>query len=446
MWVRPIHSPFDGQLSLARRGRVRSGSVSKGIRQILRGALPLAALEAVSLLLALITLPYLMRVLAPAAFGQYAFGVAACGVLTMLVDYGFNQLGPKVVAREDEGNGGGRNAVFWAIQSAKLVIALLALPGLWIAASLLKVADEYGGILPAFTLTAASALLFPQWFLQGLLRLRTLAFALALARCISALATILLVRSPQQAPLAVALQVGTGALAGILALADGRYRRAIAWSRPRLADSRHWLREARGLFVSTLAIGTYSTAVPLLVGTLTNPTTLGLFSAGDKLRAAVQALLVPVGTAAFPRFARWFHEDRARGLAAARRLLVLQITLALVAATVICLSAKPAILLVVGPLFLPAVPVAQILSACIVCTAISNTLGVQIMLPLNMERQFTRILAASALFGLTVTIWWSSAWEEIGAASGVLATEIMVAGTMAWTLQRRGVKLVQSRA
>lgn len=420
--------------------------MTRGIWHILNGALPLTALEAVSLLLALVTVPYLMRVLGPAAFGQYAFGVAACGVLTLVVDYGFNQLGPKVVAREGEGNSGRRNAVFWQIQSAKLAVALLALPALWIAASLLKVTDEYGGMLPSIALAAASTLLFPQWFLHGLLRMRTCAFALALARSFSALTTILLVCSPEQVPFAVALQAGTGALAGIVALFDGRYRRAIAWSRPRWVVSRHWLREARGLFVSTLAIGTYSTAIPLLVGSLTNPTTLGIFSAGDKFRAAVQALLAPVGTAAFPRFALWIHEDRVRGLAAARRLLLLQVALALVVAAAIWFGARAAILLVVGPSFLPAVPVAQILSLCVVCTAISNTLGIQVMLPLDMERQFTRILAASALFGLVVTVWWSAAWQEIGAASAVLATEVMVAGTMAWTLRRRGVRLTPNRA
>jgi O-antigen/teichoic acid export membrane protein len=440
----PIHSRLDGQRSLASPDRVQSAFVSKGIRHILRGALPLAGLEVVGLLLALVTLPYLMRVLGPSGFGQYAFGVAACSVLTMLIDYGFNQLGPKAVARqtglEDKG-GGGLGALFWAIQSARLVVALLALPALWLVAVLVRATDEYSDVLPVFALAALSALLFPQWFLQGALRLRTLASALAAARCVSALATILLVHAPTHAPLAVALFAGTGSFAGILALADRQYRRSISWSQPRWADSRRWLREGRGLFGSTLAVATYSTGAPLVIGLMTNPAVLGLFSAGDKLRVAVQALLAAVGTSAFPRFARWIHVDRARGLAEARRLLMLQLALALIAVVVICVGAEPAIRLAVGPSFLAAVPVAQVLSLCIVCTAISNTLGIQVMLPLDMERSFTRILVASALFGLLATAWWSMAWQETGAAAAVLATEALVAGAMAYALRCRGVRL-----
>jgi hypothetical protein len=58
-----------------------------------------------------------------------------------------------------------------------------------------------------------------------------------------------------------------------------------------------------------------------------------------------------------------------------------------------------------------------------------------------MERSFTRILVASALFGLLATAWWSMAWQETGAAAAVLATEALVAGAMAYALRCRGVRL-----
>lgn len=412
--------------------------MSRGLRQILRGALPLAAVEALGLMLALVVLPYLMRVLGPAAFGHYAFGVAACGVLTMVVDYGFNQLGPKLVARADDVDQH-RAVLFWSIQSARLLAAGVALPSLWLAAALFGVTDVYGEVLPVLALAALSALLFPQWFLQGSLRLRTLALSLALARCIVALGTVALVQAPQQAPLAVALQACTGALAGILALGDGRYRRSIPWRRPQWTESRRWLREGRSLFGSALAVATYSTAVPLVIGALTNPTTLGLFSVGDKLRAAVQALLAVVGVAAYPRFARWVHDDPVRALAAARHFLMLQVALALIAVGIVFFGAEAAIQLAGGPSFLPAVPVAQVLSLCIVCTAISNTLGMQVMLPLDMECSFTRILTLSALFGLGATAWWSVRWHELGAATALLATEALVAAAMGYVLWRRGI-------
>jgi PST family polysaccharide transporter len=172
---------------------------------------------------------------------------------------------------------------------------------------------------------------------------------------------------------------------------------------------------------------------------VTSPTTLGLFTAGDRIRAAVQSLLAPIGTAAFPHFSRWMQEDRARGLRAAIRMLGLQMGLALLAYVTIASLSKPVILLLVGESFLDAVPVAQVLGLCIVCTAISNTLGMQVMLALDMERAFTRILTVCAAFGLALTASVAPGWHQLGAAAAVLTTEALVAGLMALVLWRRGV-------
>jgi polysaccharide transporter, PST family len=188
-----------------------------------------------------------------------------------------------------------------------------------------------------------------------------------------------------------------------------------------------------------VAITSYTTAVPLLIGALTSPTTLGLFSAGDRIRAAVQSLLAPIGTAAFPHFSRWMQEDKMRGLGAARRMLGAQVGLALLAYAAIALLSRPVILLLVGESFLDAVPVAQVLGLCIVCTAISNTLGMQVMLALDMDRAFTRVLTVCAVFGLALTAIMAHEWHELGAASAVLTTEALVAGLMALVLWRHGV-------
>lgn len=66
---------------------------------IVRGAVALTLVKGLALLLALLTIPHLMRVLGTEGFGQFAFGVAACILLSMITDHGFNQLGPKLVAR-----------------------------------------------------------------------------------------------------------------------------------------------------------------------------------------------------------------------------------------------------------------------------------------------------------------------------------------------------------
>lgn len=406
------------------------------LRSILRGAAPLAVLELLSLLLALITLPYLMRVLGPTEFGRYAFGVAAGGVLGILVDWGFNQAGPRAVARAEAGT---HARVFWTVQFARLQPVLVALPLLVLLAWLLGLLPAYGAVLLPALAAVLSALLFPQWFLQGLQRYRTVAMSMALARTAAAAATLALVNTADQAALAVWLQTGAGAVAGLLALADPAYRAAARFVRPRVKDCAHELRQATPLFLSTVAVSVYTICVPIIIGVLAAPAAVGYYSAGDKVRAAVQSLLAPIGVAAFPQFSRQMHGHRAEGLRAARRLLTLQVLLGLAASAAILVLAEPVIRRFVGEQFLPAVPAAQLLGLCIVAVGVSNTLGMQIMLPLEMERTFAAILGACAALGLLATALCCLWWQATGAAAAVLGTEVLVALAMAVTLRRRNI-------
>lgn len=405
---------------------------------ILRGALALTVVEGLGLVLAIVTLPHLMRTLGPDGFGKFAFGIAACALVSMVVDHGFNQLGPKLVARLPE-SGLDRARLFWSVQVAKAQLGLMAMAGVLVLAWTVGLDTTYGGVLTVAGLGALASLSFPQWFLQGSLRLRTLAKAQSLARILVAAAQLTFVQSPGDILLAVVLQAGLGVAAGILALSDESYRTAIKWQRTGIAQGWSLLRQANGLFLSNLAVSSYTTAVPLVVGALTSPTTLGLFSAGDKIRAAVQSLLTPLGTAAFPYFSLWMKEDRTRGLCAARRILAVQLGAALLGCGAIALGAEPVILLLVGETFIDAVPVAQLLGLCIVCTAISNTLGMQVMLALDMERTFVAILTGCAAIGIGMTALFAMRWQQMGAAFAVLSTEALVAGIMALVLWHGGV-------
>lgn len=411
-----------------------------GLRSLFRGVVSLTALELLTLLLSLLLLPFLMRVLGPAGFGHYAFGVAVGGALTMLVDFGFNQVGPKEVARAAV-MGNERARIYWAVQLAKCQIALFATPALALLAWGLGLFDPYGSVLVAGTLGALAALATPSWFLQGLQLYRTLAFSLSLARLVSAALTLVFVRTPADAALAVCLQIAATPVAGLLAISDRRVRDAAGFQQPSLADSHRWLRAGRLMFLSTAAMSAYTTCVPLVLGLLTSPTVVGMFSAADKARIAGLTLLQPLTAATYPKFSRWLHEDPASGLDAARRVMWVQVAAALFGSVAIALLAEPAILWLVGVQFLPAVPTAQILGAGLVFTALTNALGVQVMIPLNMERAFTAILGAAAGCGLVAAWILCPIWLDRGAAVAVLGTEMLIVLLMALYLRHRGVSI-----
>ncbi len=403
---------------------------------ILRSAFPLAAVELGSLGLAFITLPLLIRVLGPAAFGQYVLGVAAALTLVAVIDYGFNQLGPKDVARAVD-NASARAAVFWPIQRARALLAAVAIPVAALLAWMLNLHLDYGPVLLAAALAALSALAFPQWFLQGAQYNRTLAGSVAMGRAITAGATLAFVRQPSDAVLAVALQALTGLWAGLFALREPGYRASVRCWKEQGAGPLHYLKRAWPLFMACAAVTLYTSAVPLLLGVFSTTAVVAQFGLADRIRGAVQTLLVPVGIVAFPRFSVWLRDDPVQGLAAARRMLVLQATLGAGAAVLIALLAAPVIRVFAGDAFLDAEPVAQILGLCILFNGISNTLGMQVMLPLGCVRAFAWVFMATAAFALLAISWGCRTGGASGAATALVIAEALAALLMATYLLRR---------
>lgn len=410
--------------------------MSGRLAQALRGVAALTAQEALSLALALLLMPYLMRVLGPAEFGRYAVGVATAGVLVMVVDFGFDRLGPMAVARAAAAD---RGRVFWEIQAAKGLLAVAALPLFALAAWASGLAQRYGDVLWAAGLGALGSLVLAPWFLLGLQRHRTQARSLATARLACACATLLAVHTPADAALAVWLQVAVLPAAGALSWLDGEVRRAAAWHAPAWRDVHRLLREGALLFASTAAIAMYTTCVPLVLGALSTPLAVGLFSAADKARIAGQVLLQPITSAALPRLAHWMQQHPADGLAAARQLMRLQVGLALAGSALIWVVAEPFMRWVAGPQFLPAVTATRVLGLCLPFTALTNALGVQILLPLGHRRAFAAILVGAAACGLAAAALLAPRWGDRGAALAVLGTEVLIVVLMALALKRRGV-------
>lgn len=406
--------------------------------RVLRGAAPLAMLETLTLLLSFLLQPYLMRQLGPAPYGIYAVGIAAGGALAMVVDYGFNQLGPKEVARADAD---AQPSIFWGIQTAKLLLALVGTPTLALLAWAGGLFDAYGSALVPALLGVAAAWCFPQWFVQGLQRYRILALSLSAARLTSAAATVAWVSGPRDVALAIGLQLMVGPLAGAGLLADAGVRKTMRFVRPARPQVKAWLKAGAPLFFSTAAISLYTTCTPLIVGVLASPAVVGLFSAADKARIAGQVLLQPLTAVALPQLSRSLRDDRRGGLAAAAQVLRLQVALALALAVAIVVGAEWLMRLLGGQPFVAAVPTARMLGACLVFTALTNALGVQVMLPLNMDRAFAAVLALGATCGVAAQILLVPRWQERGAGAAVLITEALIVLLMAATLRQRGVRL-----
>ena len=87
------------------------------------------------------------------------------------------------------------------------------------------------------------------------------------------------------------------------------------------------LKDSSIIFVGSLAIFLYTMSAPLILGFFANYYEVGIYSAADKLKAALLGVFLILGNAFYPRVNALFKESHSAGFKFIRKMIVAQILL-----------------------------------------------------------------------------------------------------------------------
>jgi len=283
------------------------------------------------------------------------------------------------------------------------------------------------------------SVLFPGWLFQGLERMATFAMLLLGLRAASLAGIFLLVRSANDVGTAILLQSLAGVVAGMVALYVSWQWTEGKFERPSIASIGFQLREAWGVFISSLAINLYTTAQTVIVGSVGGPLAAGYYGASDKCLSAAKAGFGVLAQAAMPRVAYLATHDADAGLLFIRRLL-LTAPIGLAASMVMYLFADQIVALLFGASFVRnVVPLFKILSPIPCILNISACFATLFMFNYGFRRQWSQmIIAACCVSLLTLAVLHFLVPIEIAAATSSLVTETFVLVVSAFFFFRAG--------
>jgi PST family polysaccharide transporter len=388
-------------------------------------------------LLPLITLPYVTRVLGVEAWGKVALAQVVLSYFVLMTNWGFNISGTrKVAALRSEHDAISRSfCSIWAAQWLLLACSLSALLSAVYFIPFFSESAEYyfwgAGLL-------VGAVMFPSWFLSGMEKIKDVVALQVASRFAGIPFVFLLVRSPQDAPVIIAINASTGVLGGVLALFWIRNKMALRLEWPSLRSVLAEIKEGGSIFLSTVAVTSYTTMTPVVLGAFAGNAAVGYYSLADRMRQLAQSALAPISQALFPRMSYLFGTDQRSARALLSRSSKISISISLIASILLVLFAEPVVLTLAGSQFLPAAVVLKILSPLPFVVTISNILGMQIMLPTQKVRAFNAILFMAGIGSIMMVVPLITWREAQGAALNTLITECFVAVSMAVYLNRVG--------
>ena len=378
-------------------------------------------------LIPLVTIPYLARVLGIAGWGKIAFVTAVAEFVVIAIEFGFNLSATREIARH-------RNSpakcgeVMSGVLGAQALLALVGVSLALLASRWIPLLRDNPALLMGGLVYGVSQGFAPLWFFQGLERLR-LSSALEVGGKLTTLCGMFLfIHSPADTWKWMVLVSIAPTISTIVALSLAY--QTIPLHRPTFRLVSTALRMGWPMFVFRSAESLYGVGNALLLGLFATPEVVGYFAAAEKISKAAYGLLTPIRDSLFPRISHLAKSGGMGAAALAKQGAAVMIGGGLLLGTGIFVAAPMLIRLVLGGEYAPAISALRILACLPVLLAITNSAGMQWLLPFGKDAVINRIIILAGLLNLALSLFLAPRFAHLGMAWAVVCSEAFVSASM----------------
>ncbi len=419
-------------------------ALSKSVMK--RFAINVASLFSVhvaNMLLPLLTVPYVVRIIGPERLGLLNFSLAYVAYFTLLINYGFEMAAVRAIAA-NRSNKQLVNQVFSQVLTGKALLFGLSTVIFCGISFFNPVFKAHLWLHVCTYMSCVGIVLFPIWLFQAMEDLSRVAVFNLLVKVLFTLSVFLFIRQPddyiyQNLSVSVA-QV----LVSVVALVVAMRRFRVSFHLPSVADMKIRFREDSTLFFSSVMITLYAGSATLLLGLLTTPYNVGIFSAGTRLESIARAFVgLALNQAFFPIVANAFGQGREQGLKVVQTTFFPLAILMLIVSAGLWIIAPVFITLFYGHKFEDAILVLRIVSLLPITIGLSNLMGMHTMLNLRMDRAFFVITALGSVIGLLLNVLMIKQLGYVGAAGAWVSAEVFITLSMYGYLRYNGVQVIK---
>lgn len=394
-------------------------------KRLISNFFSLSSVEMANYIFPLITLPYLVRVLGPEKYGLIAFAQAFAQYFVLLTDYGFNLSATRNISIH-KNNVDKISVIFNSVMIIKFILLTISFI---IISALIFLIPKFrpNWLLYYFSFgMAVGNVLFPVWFFQGMERMKFIAFLNLLAKFIFVAAIFLFIKAKSDyiyVPLITSLGY---IVAGILSLYIAFKRFHIYCTIPALSNIGHELREGWHIFISTTAVSLYTTSNTFILGLLTNNSTVGYYSAAEKLISSGQRLFNPIAQSIYPYISKLVSDSKDRALLFIKKIIILFGGASFILSLAIFVLSGFVVEIILGSQFHESIAVLRILAFLPFVIFLSNIFAIQGLVNFNFSNVVSKIAIRGGVLNLILAPIFIYLFKQTGLAISVLIVESFI--------------------
>ena len=409
--------------------------------RLIENIFSMVTLRGMEYILAFLLIPYLLRTLGPSHYGSIAFMQGIIAYFSLVINYGFNLTAPKDIAlAEQEELPRIFSSYFWGTFFLWLLCSALFAIGYWLLYVIFQLTLDVPLFFACY-MTAIGLVIFPVWFFQGVQEMRYITILNLSGRLITMVLLFYLIRAPEDYVFAAFLQSCTTVFAGMLSWRVIYSGWPGIFQRPVKEDILKKKKKGWQIFLSSLAVNLYTSSDVVILGVLTNSTIVGYYSGAEKLISCVRRGIGAVSDAIYPYITQKFKESKEGAYGFLRKQLAVYAVGGILGGLLIFFFSPNIVPCLLGSKYIPSIAPLQLMSFIPFMVAVSTVFGYETMLPLGLQKIYSKILIAASIVNLVLivpAILWKGA---LGVAGCVLITETFITMVMGIYLWRKRILL-----
>lgn len=383
----------------------------------------------------LILIPHFTGIFSKDMWGQILTVQALALWLQIVVEYGFNLSATRSMSRvRDDLDALARLVA--GVAGAKILLSLASIIISILAVKLLSNFHVLGLLVLWATAFAIMQGFNPVWYFLAREQFGQYALIDFLSRLAYLGLCLFFIRHPDQSVFIFAFGVITAGIANIAGYSLIRRQIPLRW--PDLASSLGALRDGWSMFLFVGVTSIYTTLNLVILGFSQTAVTVAAYGTSDRIVRAAGGLLEPLNRIIYARLSNLYHHNMTSALNFLKKAAVLILITGVLIFSVGEFSA-PLIIRILAPDYAESIGYLRLLLTFIPLLALNNILGLHIMLPLGLDRQFNTVFLWASVVSVAAMLVVTPVFGAGGMAVITVVTELLACLGMAAYIWRLGV-------
>lgn len=392
-------------------------------KHVIENFFSLSILNAINIILQLITLPYILNVVGKANYGIYSYVFIVIQYIILFSTYGFNYSATKQISQcRDNMNAVIR--VYNAVIGCKSLIAFfLVVVVMAFSRVIFKEHIGYEMFLLGVGMIVGD-IVTPIWLFQGMEKMKYMTLVNSSSKILFTILVFFVVRDSTDFYLLIFLNSCGYLLAGILSLILARTQFHVRWMLPSWNDMKAQFKDGSAMFGSTFGMNLYRNAHVIILKQFASNEAVGLFSAAEKVIHGFQSVILPAAQALFPHISLRFKDKSMRdNIATIKKVMLPFVGLAIIAALFVFIFAPWISDLLCGIEFRECIPLIRIMTLVIIFGEVNYLVGIVGLVNMNRQSYFFGSVLITGMFSCILTLLLVVPYEAYAGAVSLAASE-----------------------